>query len=102
MDGSLTQLQGIHLAQAFEALYHGRTLAALGYEAIENALFLSLVQGIEHVLALIDTIQGRHSDIDVTSGNQRLEVAQEQGTEQRRNVRAIGISVSEDTNFAIA
>ena len=75
MDSGLTQLQRIHLTQAFEALYHGRTFAALGHEAIENTLFLSLVQGIKHVLAQIDTIEGRHRDIDVTSGNQRLEVA---------------------------
>src|SRR5919201_1180472 len=102
MDGGLTQLQGIHLAQAFEALHHGRTLAALGHEAVENTLFLGLVQSIEHILAQVDTIQRRHSDIDVTSGNQRPKVAQEQGTEKRRDVRAIGISVSEDANLAIA
>src|SRR5437870_11437323 len=100
MNGSLSQLQRIHLAQALEALHHGRTLAVLGHEAVENALFLGLVQSIEHILTQVDTIQRRHSNIDVTSGNQRPKVAQKQGTEKRRNMRPIGISVSQDANLA--
>ena len=99
--GGLAQLRRVHLAQPLEALDVDLALDLLGGDAVEHALFLGVVEGVEHLLADIDAVQRRHGDVDMAGVDQTAEVAQEQRAQQRRDMRAVGVGVGEDADLAV-
>ena len=98
----LAQLQRVHLAEALEARHRRLRARVLGADALEDAVALGVVERVLDVLAVVDAVERRHRDVDVTREHQRAEVPQEQRAEQRRDVQAVGVGVRQDADLVVA
>ena len=65
---------------------------------LESGLVLQIHLG----LALLDFVEGRLRDVDVTLFEQLVEVTEEEREEQRANVRAVDIGIRHDHDLVIA
>ena len=90
------ELFGVHFAQAFVALE--RIAFACFLDALRQLL---VVVGIENLAALLNLVQRRHSDINVTAGDKLFHVTEEESEQNGADVRAVLIGIGEDDDFVV-
>ncbi len=105
IEGCIPELFGIHLSQTFIALDRVAAtdaLARLWVEAGEEFIALGIGIGINALLAVLDQIERRLSDIEVTVGDQRAHITEEEGQQQGANVCAVDVGVGHDNDAMVA
>ena len=80
---------GIHLAKTLVALQGVALGAALGQLGQ-----LRVIVGVLHLVAPLNFVQGRHSDIHMPGGDQLPHVAVEEGEQNGPDMRAVLIGVA--------
>jgi hypothetical protein len=97
----LPELLRVHLAQPLVALDRGQALVAVA-EARRDLVALALVVGVELVLPALDLEEGRLRDVDVARVDQLGHLPEEEGQQQRPDVRAVDVGVGHDHDLVVA
>ena len=89
-----------HLTQTFVALRLDLTLVASGIFLNEIKTLL-IVPAILRIVAFGALVEGRHRNIEVTLLHERFHVAEEEGHNERSDMRTIHIGIGHDNHFVV-
>ena len=95
------ELSGVHFTEPLETSHVHYAFNFLRFDAVQDALSLTVVERVKNILADIDPEQWRHRDKDAPFRDQGRKMPRKQRTDQRRNMQPVRIRVGQNTNLVI-
>ena len=100
--GGVPEGFGVHFAEALVASDIGFFAVVGGFVFVDELVALFFGVDVLYLLTRFDVVERGLGDVEVPAGDQGLHVTEEEGEQERADVRAVNVGIAHDYDAAVA